>query len=60
MAAEPAAAAGPEIDVFSQFPAPPDFYKLYAAGPGAGPAPPAPVEGVIHALGEPFDAVGAW
>jgi hypothetical protein len=57
MAAE--AAGGPEKDVFSQFPAPPDFYKLYAAGPHAGPEPPAPVQGVIHALGEPFDTVSA-
>ncbi|WIA30226.1 hypothetical protein OEZ86_000317 [Tetradesmus obliquus] len=55
MAAEPAGAAGPKEDAFDQFPAPPNFYKLYEAGPGAGPAPPAPVQGVIHALGEAFD-----
>lgn len=59
MAAEPAGAAGPKEDAFDQFPAPPNFYKLYEAGPGAGPAPPAPVQGVIHALGEAFDPVGA-
>ncbi|KAF8069516.1 MED7B [Scenedesmus sp. PABB004] len=47
--------AGGEPAAFSQLPAPPAFYKLYAAGPDAGPPPPAPVAGEIHALGEAFN-----
>jgi hypothetical protein len=46
-----------EPEAFSQFPAPPDFYRLYEAGSEAGPPPPPPVTGQIHALGEIFDTV---
>jgi hypothetical protein len=56
--AAPSSAAQPDADAaFSQFPAPPAFYKLYAGGPDSGPPPPAPVSSVVHALGEPFDPV---
>lgn len=46
-----------EPEAFSQFPAPPGFYQLYEAGPDAGPPPPRPLTGQIHALGEAFDTV---
>ena len=46
-----------EPEAFSQFPAPPNFYHLYEAGPDAGPPPPLPIKGQIHALGEFFDTV---
>lgn len=50
--------AGPgEPEAFSQFPAPPGFYRLYEAGPAAGPPPPLPLKGQILALGETFDTV---
>lgn len=51
--AQPQQAQEPEA--FSQFPAPPGFYALYEAGPDAGPPPPQPIRGQIHALGEFFD-----
>lgn len=46
-----------EPEAFSQFPAPPGFYRLYEAGPDAGPPPPLPLKGQILALGETFDTV---
>lgn len=49
-----------EPEAFSQFPAPPGFYRLYERGAEAGPPPPAPVKGQIHALGETFDSVSLW
>lgn len=51
--------AAAEPEAFSQFPAPPAFYKLYAASADAGPPPPLPVQGEIHALGEFFDLVSS-
>jgi hypothetical protein len=46
-----------EPEAFSQFPAPPGFYRLYEAGPDAGPPPPPPLKGHFLALGEVFDTV---
>eukprot|EP00878_Enallax_costatus_P002412 GHUV01002588.1.p2 GENE.GHUV01002588.1~~GHUV01002588.1.p2 ORF type:complete len:211 (+),score=78.77 GHUV01002588.1:224-856(+) len=39
----------------STYVGPPDWFRLYAAGPDAGPEPPEPLKGEFFAFGEPFD-----